>query len=181
MKNTLNSLKILGRTTALGTLLAMSFTAQAASKAAAAVDEATTAHGARRIGAGVILGDPTGVAVRGRWNRQNQANGYFEFIGKSITVGADFVWRFPGQKFLSPGYREQFAPYIGPGLFFGSVDHSSVRSAALGLRGMIGVEWDPLTVPAGFFFEMGPGFSVLGDNAPWGFFNIALGGVFYFE
>lgn len=177
MKNTLVSLKNYGRMAAFGTLLVTSFAAQAAAKAAAAVDEATTAHGARRIGAGVILGDPTGVAVRGRWNRSNQANGYFEFIGKSITVGADFVWRFPGQKFLSPGYREQFAPYIGPGLFFGAMHDA----AALGLRGMIGVEWDPISVPAGFFFELGPGFSFLGDNAPYGFFNIALGAVFYFE
>lgn len=139
--------------------------------------------GEHPFGAGLILGEPTGLALRARVSEKNAIHGYFEFIGKNINAGADFVWKFTGPGFVSSEHRSEVLPYIGAGAIVAAV----FDNAGLGARMPFGVEWQPKNLAQlGFFFEIAPGVIFFGGDkdrtaaGAWGIFNIALGGVYYF-
>lgn len=143
---------------------------------------------ARRFGLGFVLGDPTAITAK-YWLK---ADGAVDF-GLSFGTGYFLLYVDYNYHFLrSIGSRSQFerelSPYVGVGGIFVSptsdtagkkyfTDHNS-RSAGMGIRIPVGLEWLPTSAPIGIFLEIAPGIGIFPNT--FGFFNFGIGGRYYF-
>ncbi len=114
--------------------------------------------GGKELGFGVMLGDPSGLTLK-YWQKQDNA---FVFdLGTSYfgnpRLNADYLWHFDA-------FNSNFANlYAGPGvaLGFGSSggfwdkNFRSDKNAALGVRGVFGIDILPRQTPLEVFVELG--------------------------
>lgn len=114
--------------------------------------------GGKDYGFGVMLGDPSGLTLK-YW--QTQVNAYVFDIGTSYfgnpRLNADYLWHFDA-------FNSSFANlYAGPGVALGfgksggfwNNNFRSNKNAALGVRGVFGVDILPRQTPLEVFVEVG--------------------------
>ena len=118
------------------------------------------------VGAGVIVGEPTGISAKfwtsdvnafdiaigwsstGEWQRID--NGLYYNSGPSfLNIHADYVWHDYGVI----KSQERLPLYYGIGFHY---DEGSGSPVAFGVRGVLGIDWMPRTVPLDVFLEMAP-------------------------
>ncbi len=114
--------------------------------------------GRKELGFGIMLGDPSGLTLK-YW--QTQVNAFVFDFGTSYfgnpRLNADYLWHFDA-------FNSRIANlYAGPGvaLGFGSnggfwnKNFRSDKNAALGVRGVFGVDILPIRTPLEVFVEVG--------------------------
>jgi hypothetical protein len=121
----------------------------------------------RSVGAGFVLGEPTGLSAK-IWIERNRAvdAGVAFSLNEYFLVYGDYLFHFPALfRGASLGGHE-LLPYVGPGvmLAFDTSDSEPARfyrghssNFALGLRVPFGLEWVPPRAPLGVFVEVVPG------------------------
>jgi hypothetical protein len=111
------------------------------------------------FGIGFVLGTPTGLSASlpvGERNAFNAALGY-DFTGDAnLFVQADYVWI---HKNIIPVDVGSVSLYYGPGAFA-----IAARDAAIGIRGVVGIDYRFAGAPVQIFLEVAPGISVLPDT-----------------
>ncbi len=114
--------------------------------------------GGKEYGFGVMLGDPTGLTLK-YW--KTQINAFVFDIGTSYfgnpRLNADYLWHFDA-------FNSSIANlYAGPGVALGfgnsggfwNKNFRSDKNAALGVRGVFGVDILPRQTPLEVFIEAG--------------------------
>lgn len=144
------------------------------------------------LGAGVILGDPTGLTVKYDATEISSYDAGLAFnFDRWILVYGDYHYNFPNAFQSQSGVLQQFVPYVGVGLVavfsnrpeletrgFKYFDSSSSSRFALGLRIPLGIEWRPTNAPLGIFAEIVPGMTII--PATYAFAQGGLGIRYYF-
>lgn len=107
------------------------------------------------FGAGFIAGDPSGLSGKLWLNDKNALDfsAGFSVQDDWISLGADYVWHEFG---LIPVPQGQLPLYYGMGVWT-----SVARNAAIGARGVVGLEYLFPSAPLDVFVEIGPGASIL--------------------
>jgi hypothetical protein len=125
------------------------------------------------FGAGVILGDPTGLSFKYWTNPKNAWDAGIAWgIGEknALSLHGDYLWH---NFRLIPVDKGRLAVYYGPGtrIILGDDPH-------FGIRGVIGLDYMFLHVPVDIFLELAPVF----DLAPATklYFNGGLGARYFF-
>lgn len=128
----------------------------------------------RGFGLGVILGEPTGVSVKGWISSQSAFDAAFAWSFRRdgfLHMHADYLWHF--QDIVNTSQRVN--PYIGIGGRIAARDGSAV----VGARIPFGIAWIPSDSPVDIFLEIAPIIDLTPDteiNA-----NGGLGIRFYFR
>ena len=107
------------------------------------------------LGAGFVAGDPSGLSGK-LWLNDNNALDFiagFSIQNDWIRLNCDYVWHEFG---LIPVSRGQFPLYYGMGMWTSVSNH-----AAIGARGVVGLEYLFPSAPLDVFVEIGPGASIL--------------------
>jgi hypothetical protein len=107
------------------------------------------------FGVGFIAGDPSGLSGKLWLNDKNALDfiAGFSIQDDWISLNADYVWHEFG---LIPVSKGQLPLYYGMGLW------TSVSSnAAIGARGIVGLEYLFPSAPLDVFLEIGPGAQIL--------------------
>ncbi|MEA3479964.1 MAG: hypothetical protein U9R60_17415 [Bacteroidota bacterium] len=125
------------------------------------------------FGIGMILGDPTGISLKGWLNDVNaidasvswsfQHNGFF-------NITADYVWHFD----LIPVTKGKFPLYVGPGARMGIGN-----DFWLGARVPVGLDYMFEGAPVDIFIEIAPGLNLFPSTDF--FINGGIGARFFFE
>jgi hypothetical protein len=142
---------------------------------------APAADAATGTGIGIILGDPGGFSLklpRGPGNSLNFAIGYDLTGGRGpgpgndahLYVGGDYVWYNYSLIHVEKG---RLPLYYGPGAYV-----SVGGESALGIRGVVGLEYQFSGAPFDLFIEIGPGINVIPDTRGGVF--AGFGGRFFF-
>jgi hypothetical protein len=134
------------------------FLAQAATQLKAA-DLTVPAHSG--FGAGVMIGEPTGVSLKYWLDERSAIDGVvgWSFEGRDdLHLHADYLYHIFD---LVDVGRDRFAVYFGGGLRYKLVEH---RSDWFGLRGVGGVSYAFREIPVDVFLELGPVFDVTPDR-----------------
>ncbi len=124
------------------------------------------------FGAGFVAGDPSGLSGKLWLNDKNALDfvAGFSLQDDWITLGADYVWHEFG---LIPVNAGQLPLYYGMGVWT-----SVSNNAAIGARGVVGLEYLFPSAPLDVFLEVGPGVSIL-PNTGFGLTG-GLGMRYYF-
>jgi hypothetical protein len=107
------------------------------------------------FGLGFIAGDPSGLSGK-LWLGPNNALDFiagFSILDDRISLNADYVWHEWG---LIPVQAGKLPLYYGMG-----VGTSIAHSAAIGVRGVVGLEYIFPSAPLDAFVELGPGANIL--------------------
>jgi len=102
------------------------------------------------FGAGVMLGEPTGLNAKIWTSSQNAVDIGLAWSFREegfFHLHADYLWHFP-EAIQS---TERFVLYAGIGGILGG-SHETV----LGIRVPVGIEWWPRSTPLDVFFELAP-------------------------
>ncbi|MCL5268643.1 MAG: hypothetical protein M1469_11160 [Bacteroidetes bacterium] len=120
----------------------------------------------RGVGAGIIVGGPTGISAKfwisninaldiaigwsngTRWERFDK-NVYYYDSQSYLHINADYVWH----NFDFIRTTQRLPLYYGVGLDYES---GYALPTAVGVRGVIGIDWMPYNVPLDVFLEMAP-------------------------
>ncbi len=126
------------------------------------------------FGAGVILGAPTGVALKYWINNSNAFAGgvAYSFFSSHTGVSLHVNYLSHAKKFKIQ--RQTFLPYYG----FGGKTCFSEKTS-LGARGVLGVSWLYKKRPVDVFLEVAPIFNLL--PATDISFDVALGARYFFR
>ncbi|MGC8654505.1 MAG: hypothetical protein ACP5US_11005 [Candidatus Kryptoniota bacterium] len=141
------------------------------------------------VGVGVILGSPTGLNAKfwtskvnafefaigwtntGEWERYGNA-WYFNGGPTFLHIHGDYLWH----NYDVIKSQERFPIYYGVGFHY---DGGNNFSSAFGVRGVLGVDWMPRTVPLDVFVEIAP-VLYLTPGAGFGI-DAGVGGRFFFH
>ncbi len=150
----------------------------------------TAPSSAGTFGAGVVIGEPTGLSAKA-WTSSTTA---FDFglafsFDDYMLLFSDHLWHFPGAFGKSSAFVSQLYPYLGIGgvIAFTTDRYSRKerpffkhrdRSIGLGVRIPAGIEWMTPKAPIGIFVELVPGISVV--PATSGFIEGGIGARYYF-
>lgn len=130
------------------------------------------ANAAGDVGAGIILGSPTGLTGK-FWKDQQVAfdAGLSFSTSDYILVYGDYLFHYPGAIRQANKFISELTPYMGVGGAFvvTTSDRSNndrllgkkSGSAGIGIRVPFGLEWKPGKPPLGAFVELVPGISVM--------------------
>jgi hypothetical protein len=140
------------------------------------------------FGAGIILGDPSGLSGKLWLDRKHAVDFGLAFSFNSyFLIFSDYLIHFPGAFGKSGAFLAQLNPYIGVGGSL-AVSTDSNRSkgpfsdrkdfTALGVRVPLGIEWLPGNPPIGVFVEFVPGLYIIPGTE--GFLNAGIGARYYF-
>ncbi len=117
------------------------------------------------VGAGIILGAPTGISAKfwtsntnafdlavgwsndGEWARFD--NSWYYYGPSYLHIHADYLWH----DYRVIKSEERFPVYYGFGFHF---DEGYSAPSAFGLRGVVGIDWMPRSVPLDAFLEFAP-------------------------
>ncbi len=133
------------------------------------------------IGAGVLIGAPTGISVK-YWLNNNQAldaaAGYSIFSGKGFEVHLDYLYHiFNSEEFKKVTRKKlPIAFFYGYGLSLGA---GSKYSSGFGFRGVLGAEWLFENYNVDVFLEAAPVFKLLPETAID--FQYAAGARYFFK
>jgi hypothetical protein len=126
------------------------------------------------FGIGFLFGVPSDISAKvplGGVNSLNFLLGYDTFRGGShVYMHGDYVWH---NYDVIPVAKGKLPLYYGPG-----VKASLSGNSSIGIRGVIGIEYQFADVPLSAIFEIGPGINVIPDPRPG--ISAGLGGRFYF-
>lgn len=115
----------------------------------------THARQGGNLGLGFIAGDPSGLSGK-LWLSETNAIDFiagFSVRNDWVFLNADYVWHEFG---LIPVSRGQLPLYYGMGIWTSIANH-----AAIGARGVVGLEYLFANAPLDAFIEIGPGTSIL--------------------
>ena len=118
----------------------------------------------RTFGAGVIIGEPTGISAK-LWTSQENAfdfglgwsmagdwmgryNGYY-YRGTRVHFHMDYLWH----SFDAIHSTERFPLYYGIG---GRLNTGAGYESSFAVRGVLGIAWLPRNTPIDIFFELVP-------------------------
>ena len=115
-------------------------------------------------GFGMTLGDPTGFTVKynsTKYNSWNFTLGSSYFGG--LRLGADYLWHFNPFNSNNVIMHVGFGGVIGFGeshsiVFYNSNRHFYLHEdeTGIGIRGVVGIDYYPVSSPLEIFIEMGP-------------------------
>lgn len=128
----------------------------------------------RGLGLGIIVGEPTGLSVKGWMSSRTAIDAGIAWPFRSegyLHAHVDYLWHF--QDIVNT--RQQVIPYLGVGGRVLGREHSS----RFGLRMSGGLAWLPAGVPLDVFFEIAP----IVDLAPETQLsaNVGIGARFFFR
>jgi hypothetical protein len=127
------------------------------------------------FGAGIILGDPTGLSAKAWLSEGNAVDfglGYSIFpSNKKISLHADYLFHADGIKFT----HGRIPIYYG---FGARLRFRESKSGSFGARGVIGALYYFKEVPIDLFFEIVPVFQLLPETALR--FDAGIGARYYF-
>ena len=125
------------------------------------------------LGLGLVLGTPSGISARiatGNSNSINVILGYDVNQNDNryyrnnccndrgvLYMGADYVWYNYNLIHVSQG---RLPLYYGPGVNVVISDYSSI-----GIRGVVGLEYQFANAPFDLFLEIGPGVNIIPNTA----------------
>ena len=117
------------------------------------------------VGAGLIIGEPTGISAKFwttstnaldmgiGWSGGNQLvridNGWYYTGPSYLHIHADYLWH----SFDAIRSHERFPIYYGFGFH---LDEGYSAPSVLGFRGVAGIDWMPHAVPIDVFLELAP-------------------------
>ncbi len=126
------------------------------------------------FGAGIILGEPTGISAKYWINEQaafdiGVAYSFFS-ANKSVSLHSDYLFH------LSPIFikKQKLLPYYGYG-----VRIHLTKKISIGARGVVGLAWIYLPKSSDVFFELAPVFCFLPKTNLS--FDVSLGARYYLE
>jgi len=119
----------------------------------------------RKFGAGIILGEPTGISAKywtsgsnsldfglGWFNQyvpvRGGSGGYY-FSGTRFQMHTDYLWH----SFDAIRSSERFPLFYGVGALLAS---GGGDPAVFGVRGVFGISWMPRSTPLDIFIELAP-------------------------
>ncbi len=115
----------------------------------------TTRSQDRGVGIGVIVGDPTGISAK-IWTAQSTALQFAvawrtrdPFLGTRVGFSGDYVWH----SFDAIRSNERFPVFYGVG---GAIASGGAFESALGVRGVVGIDWISRRAPIDVFFQVTP-------------------------
>ncbi len=127
------------------------------------------------FGAGIILGDPTGLSAKAWLSEGNAVDfglGYSIFpSNKKISLHADYLFHADGIKFTNG----RIPIYYG---FGARLRFRESKSGSFGARGVIGALYYLKEAPIDLFFEIVPVFQLLPETALH--FDVGIGARYYF-
>jgi hypothetical protein len=134
-------------------------------------NSAAASAGASGVGAGIVLGSPTGLTAKMWQDSQVAYDAGFSFSNSDYFLFyADYLLHYPGSIKNKNQFISQLTPYWGVGgilvMTSSSRDSNSKYlgknsgAVGLGVRVPFGVEWRPGQPPLGFFAELSPGISI---------------------
>ena len=152
----------------------------------AAIMAQTASAADSNFGLGLVLGDPSGISARIAAGSNNSINVILGYDvnqndnryyrdnccrdGGVLYMGADYVWYNYNLIHVSSG---RLPLYFGPGVNFVISNYSSV-----GIRGVVGLEYQFANAPFDLFFELAPGVNIV-PNTEVGV-DAGFGGRFFF-
>ena len=129
----------------------------------------------RRLGLGIILGEPTGFTGK-YWMKSDEATdfGLTYSFNSFLLIYGDYLWHFHNAFANTDLEGASLSPYVGGGLtLFVSTDDNrkdgklftddSTSDVGLGIRVPLGIEWRPVRPPIGVFAEIVPGMGFIPD------------------
>ncbi|MEO6097389.1 MAG: hypothetical protein ABIW76_17730 [Fibrobacteria bacterium] len=110
------------------------------------------------FGVGIIAGDPSGLSGKLWLNDRNALDfiAGFSLQNDWVNLNCDYVWH---DFDLIPVSRGQLPIYYGMGVWT-----SVSNNAAIGARGIVGIEYLFPSAPLDVFLEIGPGASILPET-----------------
>lgn len=122
------------------------------------------------FGAGIILGEPTGLSLKFFLDRRHAFDVAIDYslYDSALYVHADYLLHFSGWV-VRGGSSHAFIPYVGIGGKIGVNGHDRKhddRSGALGARVPLGIAWIPAGLPIDVFLEIAPGLFLLPETNP---------------
>ena len=123
------------------------------------------------VGIGFIFGNPSGISVKipTGANSVNFTVGY-ELRHEDVALRGEYVWYAYE---LIPVQKGKLPLYFGPGL------QASIRKdPAIGVHGVVGLEYQFADLPFDAFLEVGPGISVIPSTRAD--LSVGLGARFFF-
>ena len=125
------------------------------------------------FGAGIILGEPSGLSVKYFLDGRHAVDGALDYslFDGALYLHADYLFHFNAYRMRGVSTSQVFLPYVGIGGKIGVHDrdgrgHDDDASGALGVRIPIGVAWIPAGLPIDIFIEIVPGLFVLAATDP---------------
>jgi hypothetical protein len=111
-----------------------------------------------QFGAGIVAGDPSGLSGKLWLNDKNALDfiAGFSLQNDWIYVNCDYVWHEFG---LIPVNAGQLPLYYGMGVWT-----SVSNNAAIGARGVVGLEYLFPSAPLDVFVEIGPGAAIIPET-----------------
>lgn len=109
----------------------------------------------RGVGAGVIVGDPTGISLK-IWTSGTNAAQFAvawqtrdRFLGTRVSFSGDYLWH----SFNVIRSEQRFPIYYGVG---GVIAAGGGPAGAFGVRGVVGIDWLSRQAPVDVFFQVVP-------------------------
>jgi hypothetical protein len=145
----------------------------------------------KRFGAGIVLGEPTGLTAK-YWVERGRAfdGGLAYSFDRYMLIYGDYLLHFPNLFGRRDKFVSELNPYAGIGawFYFSTISNRSVTrkgytdntaGAGLGIRIPLGIEWTPSQTPLGVFLELVPGMGIIPST-----YGVIQGGVgirYYFD
>lgn len=146
--------------------------ASALTAALLALSPAPAAADGGPFGAGIILGEPSGLSLKLFLDARHALDAAldFSFVDDTLYVHADYLLHFSGWA-VRGGTQHHFIPYVGVGGKIGVHDrggkhHDDDASGAIGVRVPLGIAWIPGKAPIDIFLEIVPGLFILPETDP---------------
>lgn len=139
--------------------IAASLAAVGAQTATADTPDGSAFPAEKGFGIGFVLGTPSGISGSlplGETNAINAVIGYAVINDVNLFLQGDYVWIQAG---LIPVERGSVSLYYGPGAFA-----RLAKNAAIGIRGVVGVNYRFENAPLQLFLEIGPGINLIPDT-----------------
>lgn len=123
------------------------------------------------FGAGIILGEPSGLSLKLFVERSHafDAAVSWSVLDSALYVHADYLLHLSGWV-LRGGSNHRLLPYVGIGAKIAVEgdhdDRGHHGDGGLGLRVPLGLAWLPGSLPIDIFLEVAPGLFLLPDTDP---------------
>lgn len=146
----------------------------------------------REFGAGIVLGEPTGLSAKLWFDRDTAADFGLAFsLSDYFLIFSDYLFHFRGTFGNSHPFFTELATYVGIGGVLAFADHHHHHDGrdhkfyghddsrlGIGVRVPVGVEWLPPKYRLGVFLEIVPGLAIIPGTDV--FIDAGIGARYYF-